>query len=151
GISDEALKNFPVDGVEDFNNAARQFFNGKTFLELAEPQRVEYLKKVAAGGALVDATDGRNFRAVEGAWQSDITDMALRMKLHAFYRRARQRLLGLYYSNYPENKVKRDANNVPILRPGDTHQETNPNTKALVTGWDITGEGGAWTWAEEEE
>ena len=151
GISDEVLKNFPLDGVDLFNTTAAQRFNGRTFLELAEPQRIEYLKVVAGGSAVADASDGRNYGPQPWMSESAIADAALRMKLHAFYRRARQRILAVYYGNFPENRVRRDANDVPILRPGDTHQEVNPNTKTIVTGWDVTGETGPMSWEEEEK
>ena len=149
GITDEVVKNFPNDGIDLFNTTARQYFDGKTFLELAEPQRVEYLRIVARGSAIRNQSDGRNYVPLDEGVESKITDEALRMKLHAFYRAARQRILFLYYGNYPENRVKRDANGAPI--PNDAHQDSNPNTRKIVTGWDIVGEGGQWSWEEEEK
>jgi hypothetical protein len=39
---------------------------------------------------------------------------------------------------------------MPLLKPGDLHQITNPNTKQLVTAWDQIGFVGSLTWEEEE-
>ncbi len=151
GITAFVLKNFPVDGIETFNTSARQLANGKTFLELDEKGRIDYLTLIAEGSAVTDQNDGRNLIDPNSTQKSRITDAELAMKLHAFYRTARRRILQVYYSNYPENEVKRDAADVPILKPGDTHQEVNPNTKKLVTGWDIAGYTGPMNWAEEQK
>jgi hypothetical protein len=40
---------------------------------------------------------------------------------------------------------------MPILKAGDKHQITNPNTREIVTGWDIAGFKGPLSWEEEEE
>lgn len=116
--------------VETFNSAAKEFFDGKAFLDLDEKQQEQYLNLVV---------DGKK-----------ITDAQLRIRLQTFYRGVRARILSVYYSNYPEHEIKRDANGAPILKKGDTHQITNPNTKTLVTGWDICGFSGPLTWEEEE-
>jgi len=133
GITDEVLKALP--GVSDadaalFNDKAKDKFGGKTFVELSEAQRGEYLKSVIEGGASSDAKELETLRRV--------------------YRNTRRRVLTLYYSNFPEDKWPRDKNGMPILKPGDLHQITNPNTKQLVTGWDQTGFFGPLTWEEEE-
>jgi choline dehydrogenase-like flavoprotein len=151
GITTFVMKQFPLDGLELFNTSARQFFDGKTFLELDEKGRTDYLKLVAEGSAVTDQSDGRNLIGPDATQKSRITDAELAMKLHAFYRAARRRILSTYYGNFPENEVKRDAANVPILKPGDTHQEVNPNTKTLVTGWDIAGYDGPMDWEEEQK
>ena len=117
--------------LAEFNEGARQFFNGKTFLDLDENQQGQYLELVAQG--------------------SKITDEKQRVQLQTFYRAARVRILTVYYQNYPENAPKRDANGAAILKPGDTHQITNPNTTKLVTGWDIAGFKGPMEWEEEEQ
>jgi hypothetical protein len=59
-------------------------------------------------------------------------------------------VLVVYYQNYPEHRLARDKNDVPILPPGDQHQITNPNTERIVTGWDVAGFRGPLTWEEEE-
>ena len=74
--------------------------------------------------------------------------------MQAFYRGARTRILKVYYSNYPAHEVKRNAAGEAILKPGDTHQISNPNLfkdKKLVTGWDIAGFKGPLGWEEEEQ
>ncbi|OFW28192.1 MAG: hypothetical protein A3J28_15410 [Acidobacteria bacterium RIFCSPLOWO2_12_FULL_60_22] len=150
GITDYVLEGLPVGGdvggdprreieesgsieheaLEAFNSTAKEFFGGKTFLDLDEKQREEYL------GLIVDG--------------KKIADAQLRIRLQAFYRGARARILSVYYSNYPEHEIKRDAKGKPILKPGDPHQITNPNTTKIVTGWDICGFSGPLTWEEEE-
>ena len=105
-----------------FNTTAKQFFDGKAFLDLDEKQRGEYLTLIVDG--------------------SKIADQEQRTRLQSFFRRARARILTAYYKNYPLQSVKRNAAGEPVLHPGDTHQITNPNLwkdKKLVTGWDIAG------------
>ena len=135
GITEYVLQKFPVaDALEAFNSAAKQFFEGKAFLDLDEAQREEYLALIAEG--------------------SKIADEGQRKGLQAFYHDARTRILTVYYKNYPLHEVKRNAEGEPILRPGDTHQITNPNVwkdKKLVTGWDIAGYKGPLGWEEEEQ
>ena len=142
GITEQVLKNLPgskatgTDQASDgllalFNDAAKQLFAGKSFLELDEQQRIGYLD-------LID--DG-----------SKIADPDLRSRLRLFYHAARIRILTVYYQNYPEHEVKRNAQGEPILKTGDIHQITNPNTKQLVTGWDVAGFRGPMEWEEEEE
>src|SRR5262249_61447884 len=109
---------------------AKALFGGKTFVDLDEKQKGEYL------GIVVDG--------------KKITDEAQRKQLQMVYQNARRRILQVYYSNYPEHQIKRDASGVPILKPGDSHQITNPNTKNIVTGWDVTGFAGQPTWEGEQ-
>ena len=45
--------------------------------------------------------------------------------------------------------MPRDQNDIPLLRSGDTHQITNPNSDRLITGWDISRFEGPLTWDEE--
>src|SRR5215831_2671731 len=107
------------DVVEAFNSTAKQFFAGKSFLELEAPQKEQYLQLIVDGKKIEDAK--------------------LRSELLTFYRAVRFRVLDTYWKNYPEHEIKRDARGEPILRPGDLHQITTPNTKKIVTGWDIAG------------
>src|SRR5262249_53678640 len=79
------------------------------------------------------------------------TDEEQRRHLQAFYRGARTRILSVYYKNFPEHEAKRNAQGEPILQPGDAHQITNPNSRKIVTGWDIAGYKGPPTWEEEEQ
>ena len=132
-ITAEVLKG--LTGLSDddlalFNKGASSFFSGKTFLELGESERVDFLNLIIDG--------------------SRIADEQLRGKLQSVYRLTRIRVLVVYYQNYPEHRLPRDANDVPILPPGDTHQITNPNTERVVTGWDVAGFRGPLTWEEEE-
>src|SRR5262245_47415317 len=118
------------DSVEAFNSGAREFFGGRNFVALNEQEREQYLGIIADG--------------------SKIADPQRRARLQTFYRNARRRILRVYYSNYPEHRVERDRDGWPILKPGDTHQITNPNTTKMVTGWDIAGYTGQPDWQEEE-
>jgi hypothetical protein len=112
-----------------FNEASRPFFQNRTFVELTESERADFLKKVAAG--------------------TEITDPSVRR----VYKFSRLTVLRVFYANFPEHKIARDAQGIPILKPGDgeAHQITVPNTKALVTGWDVAGYRGPLTWEQEEQ
>jgi hypothetical protein len=133
-ITDEVLKK--LDGVTEadaiaFNNGSAAFFDGRAFLQLTESQRADYLRIVLEGGKFADKAQLKTLQKV--------------------YRQVRTRVFTLFYQNYPENVIPRDARGVPILKPGDKHQITNPNTKEVVTGWDIAGFKAQMTWEEEEE
>ena len=97
GITDYVMQKLPVaDALDTFNTAAKQYFDGKAFLDLDEKQREQYLTMIV---------DGKG-----------ITDAEQRARLQAFYRGARTRILKVYYSNYPAHEVKRDAAGAAILR-----------------------------------
>lgn len=117
--------------LEAFNRGSTDFFAGRDFLQLTESQRADYLRLIIDG--------------------SRLTDKSQRETLQKVYGRTRARVFTVFYQNYPENVIMRDQNGVPILKPGDKHQSTNPNTKQLVTGWDIAGFEGPLSWEEEEE
>ncbi len=148
GITDYVLKHLKIAGgggsgeegsssgggsgvAELFNTAAREFFQGKTFLELDVKQREDYLETII---------DGRK-----------ISDEKLRTQLQTFYRASRASILSAYYKNYPEHEAKRNDKGETILKPGDQHQITTPNTKQLVTGWDIANFKGPLNWEQEEQ
>ncbi len=142
GITEYVMEGLPVGGrassgegsagvVQDFNNLAKQFFRGKTFLELNWDQRAQYLETVIAG--------------------SEITDVKQREQIQGFYRFARLRIMTVYYRNYPEHEIKRNDQGEIIIALGDRHQITNPNTEKIVTGWDIAGYSGPLRWEEEEQ
>ncbi len=135
GISEYVTKKLEnSETIEEFNTAAEQFFEGKTFLKLDEKQREEYLALLIEG--------------------TKITQEGQRRNLQTFYRTVRSRILTVYYKNYPLHEVKRNSKGEPILQPSDTHQITNPNlfkSKKLVTGWDIAGFKGPLSWEEEEQ
>ncbi len=126
----KGLTGLSDDNLAAFNNSAASFFSGNTFLDLSESQRADYLNLIIDG--------------------SRITDQSLKGQLQSVYRLTRIRVLVVYYQNYPEHRLPRDANDVPILAAGDTHQITNPNTDRVVTGWDVAGFRGPLTWEEEE-
>jgi len=133
-ITEEVMKK--LDGISDddleaFNQGSTEFFEGRTFLQLAPSQRSDYLLLIIDG--------------------SKITDKNRLKVLQKVYRQTRTRVFTVFYQNYPENVIPRDQAGVPILKPGDKHQITNPNTKDLVTGWDISGFKAQMTWQEEEE
>ena len=130
GITDYVLKNLPLEEslFKTFNETAKQFFEGKSFLELDDKQKEQYL------GHILDA--------------QKITDATARTQLLSFYRIARTQLLNVYYKNYPEHEVKHNPDGTIIFKPGDLHQITNPNTKEIVTGWDNAGYRGPMDWEE---
>ena len=131
GITDYVLEDLRTTdaGVNAFNAGAQPFFDGKPFLDLDEKQREQYLALIVDGRKIADAEQ--------------------RKSLQTFYQGTRRRILAVYYGNYPEHKVKRDAQGLPLLAPGDTHQQINPNSDRVVTGWDIAGYGGLPRWEEE--
>lgn len=132
-ITDEVMKGLEPIGdadLEAFNKGSTQFFGGRSFLQLTESQRADYLRLIIDG--------------------SKFTDKAQHKTLKKVYGQVRARVFAVFYQNYPENIVARDRDGAPLLKPGDAHQITNPNTKEMVTGWDIAGFAGPMTWEEEE-
>lgn len=132
-ITAEVLKGLTILSdaeLQDFNEGCRPLFNGKPFVQLSEAEREQYLNRIIEG---------------------KINDAKLLGTLRKVYRLTRGRVFTVYYGNYPEHIVPRDENDIPILPPGDQHQITNPNTKRIVTGWDIAGYEPQLTWEHEEE
>jgi hypothetical protein len=133
-ITEEVMKGLEVLSDADlnaFNTGSTAFFDGRNFLQLTEGQRADYLRLIIDGSKIADKAQLRTMQRI--------------------YRQARTRVFTVFYQNYPENVIPRDKNGVPILKPGDQHQITNPNTKEMVTGWDTAGYKGPLTWEEEEE
>jgi len=133
-ITEEVMKGLTAiteGDLEAFNRGSAEFFDGRDFLRLTESQRADYLRLIIAGRKFTNKS------------QSVVT--------RRVYERTRTRVFTVFYQNYPENVIPRDAQGVPTLKPGDKHQITNPNTNELVTGWDIAGFHGPLTWEEEEE
>ncbi|MBX3279331.1 MAG: twin-arginine translocation signal domain-containing protein [Acidobacteria bacterium] len=131
-ITEEVMKGLSAirdADLDAFNSASGDFFDGRVFLQLTESQRADYLRLIIDG--------------------SQFADKARLRTLQRIYRQTRTRVFDVYYRNYPENVIARDAGGVPILKPGDRHQITNPNTRRLRTGWDVTGFRGQMTWEEE--
>lgn len=132
GISEEvlkALRGIPDDTFGLLESSATKYF-GKVFTSLDEEARAEYYRNIISGQGL---------------------EPDAQAKLQAFYRAARVRVLTVFYQNFPEDKVKRDSQGFPVLPANDLHQITTPNTKKIVTGWDIAGWKGPLTWEEEQE
>jgi hypothetical protein len=132
-ITEEVMKELgavPDSDLEVFTRGCGLFFAGRTFLQLTESQRAEFLRFIIEGSRFSDKAQLRTLQRV--------------------YRQTRTRIFTVFYQNYPENVIPRDQNGTPILRAGDKHQITNPNTKAIITGWDIAGFEGPLTWEQEE-
>ena len=152
GLTEEVIQGLQGIDLKEFavmNAATQDFFNGRLFVDLNEQQRTRFLQMVAdsfpagafgapavslAAGSL---TDSLSFDTIE--------------TFQKLFRLVRIRVLTIFYQNFPENKIKRDANRIPVLPPDDQHQILNPNTSALVTGWDVANFPGPLSWAEEEE
>jgi len=131
GITEEVsrrLEELPDTDLDYFNRTCVVLYE-KAFTELPEDKRVEFFNLILKG---------------------EMKDQAQQKKLKEIYSHARELIYTVYYQNFPEDRWPRDANRVPLLRPGDEHQITNPNTAALVTGWDVTGYAGPLSWEEEE-
>ena len=152
GITTEVLAG--LQGLEQqefnvFNAASREFFSGKSFVDLGEAERTEFLQSVAsslpAGSfAPVDSAIAPE-RLVEVLGDEDLETV------QKVFRLVRLRVFTVFYQNFPEHKVPRDGRKIPVLAAGDQHQIINPNTSELVTGWDVANFPGPLSWAEEEE
>ncbi len=131
-ITAEVLKQLRVEDelLALFDSHAAEMFSGRSFLQLSGSEKEQYFDAVFSGDQIADQQTAQTLR---GALQS-----------------IRRRVFQVYYSNYPEHALPRDADGVPILPAGDTHQITNPNTTALVTGWDTANYMGPLSWEEEE-
>ena len=130
-ITAEVLKSLPVADEELglFNTQAAGIYSGKNFVQLSEKEREGYFDAVLSGEKF---------------------DKETAQKLQRTVGQVRERVFQVFYRNYPEHTLQRDSKGIPILPDGDLHQITNPNTKTLVTGWDVAGYIGPLTWAEEE-
>jgi hypothetical protein len=134
GISEEVNKSLtalPDELFATFNQATTEFFKDRIFIELNEDERARFLRKVISG--------------------DEFTDRTLHQKVRRLYRLVRISVFRVFYSNFPEGKIARDGNGIPIPKPGELHQITNPNTADLVTGWDIAGYRGPLTREQEEK
>ena len=115
----------------EFNQAAREFFQDRTFVELEEDERARFLRKVIDG--------------------EDFADKRLHGRVRRLYRLVRIAAFRVFYSNFPDHKIVRNTRGEPVLNPGDLHQITVPDTPDLITGWDIAGYRGPLTWQQEEK
>ncbi|MEE2821955.1 MAG: gluconate 2-dehydrogenase subunit 3 family protein [Acidobacteriota bacterium] len=114
-----------------FNNESAVHFGGKSFVELSETNRADYLNMIADG--------------------TDSFDSQVLYKLQSIYRLIRARVFIVFYQNYPQHTIPRSANGIPVVHPGNDHQISNPNQPGIRTGWDLAGWKGPLTWEEEEE
>ena len=114
-----------------FNQASAGFFKGRTFIELNEDERARFLRKVISG--------------------EEFRDRNLHQKVRRLYRLVRISTFRVFYSNFPEGRIARDIHGIPILKPGELHQITSPNTPDRVTGWDIANYRGPLTWEQEQK
>ena len=133
GITDEMWKALRPMGEElfsIFNRSCRPFFEGRSFVALTEEERARFLHRVIQG--------------------QGFPDQALLETVRRVYRLTRIAAFRIFYSNFPENRIPRDTQGLPILPAGDQHQVTAPNSKDLVTGWDIAGFRGPLTWEQEQ-
>jgi len=154
GISDEVLKGLSGITPEEFKvfNAVTQEFFAKPFVDLNEADRTAFLEIVADSFPpdTWGVGSGKKSKGAESQlhakFAKDVVD-----KVQKVFRLTRVRALTTFYQNFPENKIARDKNMVPILPPGDTHQIINPNTTKLVTGWDVANFPGPLSWQEEEQ
>lgn len=162
GITDEVLKGLQGISQQDcnvFNAAAGEFYNGKGFLDLNEEQRTEFVHRVVDSTPKGSYVGGLKYGAeleVQEATPAAAAALAAKFDagvvqtLQKVFRFTRSRVFLVYYQNFPENHIARDKNKIPILPPGDQHQIINPNTKELVTGWDVANFPGPLSWQEEE-
>ena len=152
GITEEVIRGLQGIDLKEFavmNAATQGFFNGRLFVDLNEQQRTRFLQMVAdsfpagafgapavslAAGSLTDALSSETIETVQ-----------------KLFRLVRIRVLTVFYQNFPENKIRRDANRIPVLPSDDQHQILNPNSSELVTGWDVANFPGPLSWTEEEE
>ena len=133
GISDEVLKGLAE--LDDelfglFDQSSAKHFGGRSFVRLSEEERAQYLKAIIKG----DSFQGTTLE-----------------KLRSVYTLLRIRVFSIYYQNFPENKVPKDSQGIPSAEVTDPHQIINPNTKELVTGWDVANYPGPVRWEEEEQ
>jgi hypothetical protein len=117
--------------IDTFVKASAGLF-GAPFTQLDADKRAAYLTAVLAG-------------------DPKLGDAAVVKNLQTVLRLTRTRVMTLFYQNFPEHRVKRDASGNPVARPGDPHQDFNPNTVELRTAWDTTDFGGPLTWRQEED
>lgn len=113
------------------NESARSF-TGKTFLESDERGRGSYLETLFLPAESVQST----------------LDAATIKSLQRTLKLSRDRILTVFYRNFPNDAVDRDENGVPI--PNKPHEIFDLKKINVVTGWDIAGYNGPLSWEEEE-
>ena len=152
GITDEVLKGLPMLSQQDlnvFNAAAGEVYSGKTFLDLDWERRTEFLHLIVATFPADTYNDPEPAKASTAGLTSQVDHTAV-ATLQKVFRFTRNRVLVTFYRNFPEDHIPRDKNGLPSLPAEELHQIINPNTKQLVTGWDVAGFPGPLSWEEEE-
>jgi hypothetical protein len=115
-----------------FNTSAQSLL-GKTFVDLDESGREAWLNAILAA----------NSKPVAGLDKPTVATLQKVLRL------ARDRVMNVFYRNFPYDHVDREASGAPI--PNQPHEIFQIKTGNLVTGWDIAGYRGPLTWEEEEE
>jgi len=126
---DRRLDELTDDNLEFFNDSSTALLKNR-FTELPAGPRSQYLTRLLESGSLKDDS--------------------VQTRLQEIFSQVRETIFTVYYQNFPEDHWPRDAHRVPLLRPGDEHQITNPSSTSVVTGWDVAGYAGPLTWEEEE-
>ncbi|MSO19526.1 MAG: twin-arginine translocation signal domain-containing protein [Acidobacteria bacterium] len=150
GITDEVMKGLtgiPADDLNVFNAAAMEYYE-RPFVELSEAERTGFLDRVATSfppDTFTMATPPSTSDSLTARLPKEHLD-----KVQRVFRLGRVRVMTVFYQNFPQHRIERDADKSPLLPPGDEHQITNPNTSALVTGWDVANFPGPLSWEEEE-
>jgi hypothetical protein len=151
GISDEVMKaltGIPAAELNIFNAAALEYFD-KPFVQLNEADRAGFFALIASSFPADTFPAATAQAAGATSLNARLPKEALE-KVQRVFRLARTRIFTVFYQNFPENKIQRDAEKAPLLPAGDSHQITNPNSKSLVTGWDVANFPGPLSWEEEE-
>ena len=150
-ITDEVVKGLAGIRAEDFNvfNAAAREYFAKPFVELKQEDRAAFLQAVVESFP-AGTFGGGSQNPPPGAPLSTKVSKDVIGKIQNVFRLTRARVLTVFYQNFPEHKIARDQNKIPVLPPGDQHQILNPNTADLVTGWDVANFPGPLSWEEEE-
>jgi hypothetical protein len=129
--TNKVLRALEDDLFAEFNQASQEYFQDRTFLELDEEERAQFLRKVING--------------------EEFSDKSLHQRVRRVYRLVRIAVFRVFYSNFPDHKIVRNSRGEPILKPEDLHQITVPDTPDLTTGWDIAGYRGPLRWEQEEK
>ena len=152
GITDEVMKGLQMLSQQNlnlFNAAAGELYSGKSFLDLDPEQRAEYLHLIVASFPAETYNDPEPAKTSAAELTAHVDHDAI-ATLQKVFRFTRNRVLVTFYRNFPEDHIARDKNGLPLLPAGDLHQIIDPNTKQLVTGWDVANFPGPLSWEEEE-
>ncbi len=153
GITDEVMKGLGGITQQEANlfNAAAGEFQGSGFLELDEAGRSAFLEQVVA--SFPEGTFGQGTETMKPTGEPLETklDAAAVRTLQKVFQTTRTRVMVVFYQNFPENRVSRDGEGIPVVPGGDLHQIINPNTARVETGWDIANFPGPMSWEEEQE